>query len=213
HGCAPAQEGPARGGHAARLLWLRDPRRLRGRLRSGLRRRLPAPPLCRGARRVEAPHPHRRRTAPAVKLTLVTRRFPPLIGGAERVLGYLARALAAEGAEVTVLTARPPGLNVPETETEEPPRGGGRLTVVRLATSRLRFVGTWLYMRNLRRWLATHPVDLAYVSMLKHDAYVAVGEGRRRGFPVVLRPGGAGGRGDGARQDWGRVGPPPPGGR
>ena len=33
------------------------------------------------------------------------------------------------------------------------------MTVVRLATSPLRFVGTWLYMRNLRRWLATHEVD------------------------------------------------------
>ena len=61
-------------------------------------------------------------------------------------------------------------------------------------------------MRNLRRWLAAHPVDLAYVSMLKHDAYVAVGEGRRRGFPVVLRPEGAGATGDLAWQAWGRFG-------
>ena len=59
----------------------------------------------------------------------------------------------------------------------------GRLTVVRLATSRLRFVGTWLYMRNLARWFATHSIDLAYVSMLKHDAYVAVDAGRAKGFP------------------------------
>ena len=39
----------------------------------------------------------------------MTRRYPPLIGGAEKVLSYLAPALAAEGAEVVVLTARPPG--------------------------------------------------------------------------------------------------------
>ena len=45
----------------------------------------------------------------AMKLALVTRRYPPLIGGAEKVLSYLAPALAAEGAEVTVLTSRPPG--------------------------------------------------------------------------------------------------------
>jgi glycosyltransferase involved in cell wall biosynthesis len=86
------------------------------------------------------------------------------------------------------------------------PRADGRLTVVRLATSRLRFVGTWLYMRNLRSWLATHEFDLAYVSMLKHDAYVTVGEGARRGFPVVLRPEGAGATGDVAWQGWGRFG-------
>jgi glycosyltransferase involved in cell wall biosynthesis len=137
-----------------------------------------------------------------VKIALITRRYPPLIGGAEKVLSYLAPALAGEGAEVTVLTARPtePGVEAPETEAT------GRVTVVRLPTTRLRFVGTWVYMRELRRWLATHPVDLAYVSMLKHDAYVAVGEGKRRGFPVVLRPEGAGATGDLAWQRWGRFG-------
>ena len=141
-----------------------------------------------------------------MKIALITRRYPPLIGGAEKVLSYLARALAEEGPEVTVLTAHPPGLNVPETETLEMPRGGGWLTVVRLPTSRLRFLGTWLYMRNLRRWLATHELDIAYVSMLKHDAYVTVGEGARRGFHVVLRPEGAGATGDVAWQSWGRFG-------
>ncbi len=41
-----------------------------------------------------------------MKVALVTRRYPPLIGGAERVLSYLGPALAAEGLDVTVLTAR-----------------------------------------------------------------------------------------------------------
>ena len=142
-----------------------------------------------------------------MKVALITRRYPPLIGGAEKVLSYLAPALAAEGAEVTVLTARPPGdFTTPEAPTRIESKWSGRVTVVRLATSRLRFAGTWLYMRNLRRWLAGNEVDLAYVSMLKHDAYVAVGEGRRRGFPVVLRPEGAGATGDLAWQAWGRFG-------
>jgi glycosyltransferase involved in cell wall biosynthesis len=143
-----------------------------------------------------------------VKIALITRRYPPLIGGAEKVLSYLAPALADEGSEVTVLTARPTGVEAPESETSAASRGTGRLTVVRLATSRLRFVGTWLYMRNLRGWLAGpgRGTELAYVSMLKHDAYVAVGEGLRRGFPVVLRPEGAGATGDLAWQSWGRFG-------
>ena len=50
-----------------------------------------------------------------MRLALVTRRYPPLIGGAEKVLSYLATALAAEGAEVTVLTSRMPGLALPGT--------------------------------------------------------------------------------------------------
>jgi glycosyltransferase involved in cell wall biosynthesis len=179
-----------------------------------------------------------------MRIALVTRRFPPLIGGAETMLRYLATALADEGTEVTVLTSRigdtpaeewldeagasltlPPcgggqgGGSAPSTGPDVPPpspsptRGEGTredfegcVRVVRLATSPLRFVGTWLYMRNLRRWFARHPVDLAYVSMLKHDAFVATGMGRRLGFPVVLRPEGAGATGDIAWQGWGRGG-------
>lgn len=139
-----------------------------------------------------------------MKLALVTRRYPPLIGGAEKVLSYLASALAAEGVDVTVLTSQAPGRNLPAREEVSIARG--RLTIERLATSRLRFVGTWLYMRNLANWFARNSVDLAYVSMLKHDAYVAVTCGRRLGFPVVLRPEGAGATGDIAWQSWGNFG-------
>jgi glycosyltransferase involved in cell wall biosynthesis len=154
-----------------------------------------------------------------VRLALLTRRYPPLIGGAERVLSYLAPALAAEGAEVTVLTARPSDLErapamvcspsptgPPPPAVEELPTPRGRLMVIRLPSARLRFLGTALYMARLRRWLTSHPVDVAYVSMLKHDAYVALGVGRTRGFPVVLRPEGAGATGDLAWQSWGRFG-------
>src|SRR5205814_8342425 len=69
---------------------------------------------------VSAPNPlharaEPRRTTdhgPPMKLALVTRRYPPLIGGAEKVLSYLAVALAAEGAEVAVVTSRMPGLGL-----------------------------------------------------------------------------------------------------
>jgi glycosyltransferase involved in cell wall biosynthesis len=136
-----------------------------------------------------------------MKIALVSRRYPPLIGGAERVLSYLAGALASEGAEVDVLTSQSiEGLPAVESNAS------GSFRVVRLATSRLRFVGTWLYMRELSRWFARNRVDVAYVSMLKHDAYAVVGEGRQRGFPVVLRPEGAGATGDLAWQKWGRFG-------
>ena len=58
-----------------------------------------------------------------MKVALITRRYPPLIGGAEKVLSYLAPALAAEGAEVTVLTARPPGVASPGDRDDRRPRG------------------------------------------------------------------------------------------
>src|SRR5581483_7843016 len=60
----------------------------------------------------------------AMKIALVTRRYPPLIGGAEKVLSYLAPALAEAGAEVTVVTARPRGMEGPG--REEVPTTAGR---------------------------------------------------------------------------------------
>jgi len=129
-----------------------------------------------------------------LRIALITRRYPPLIGGAEKVLSYLAPALAERGHEVTVWTSRPPGLKTPE--VEEVPTKTGSCVVRRLDTNRIRFLGTWVYMRNLRKALEAEPPDLAYVSMLKHDAYVTVGVGAERGFPVVLRPEGAGATGD-----------------
>ena len=139
-----------------------------------------------------------------MKIALVTRRYPPLIGGAERVLSYLGPALAAEGHAVTVLTSRVDP-TTPAVEIGDAP-GPGSFRVERLATSPLRFVGTLLYARALGRWFARHPVDVAYVSMLKHDAYAVLGAARRGGFPVVLRPEGAGRTGDIAWQAWGRFG-------
>jgi glycosyltransferase involved in cell wall biosynthesis len=132
-----------------------------------------------------------------------------LIGGAEKVLSYLARAFAAEGADVTVITSSVPGVELPAVEHWPVPDSDpekGKLTVVRLETSKRRFWGTWIYMRNLDRWFRNHPVDLAYVSMLKHDAYTVLGVARRLRFPVVLRPEGAGATGDVAWQSWGNFG-------
>jgi glycosyltransferase involved in cell wall biosynthesis len=61
-------------------------------------------------------------------------------------------------------------------------------------------------MRNLGKWLRQNPADLAYVSMLKHDAYSVVAAGKRLGVPVILRPEGAGATGDVAWQSWGNFG-------
>ena len=54
--------------------------------------------------------------------------------------------------------------------------------------------------------MEVEPPEIAYVSMLKHDAYVAVEVGKRLGFPVVLRPEGSGETGDLAWQARGNFG-------
>jgi glycosyltransferase involved in cell wall biosynthesis len=125
-----------------------------------------------------------------LRLVLVTRRFWPLVGGAEGVMANLAAEFASRDVEVTLLTAQ----WHPDWPVRVRYRG---VSVVRLANPSLRGWGTFRYMRALERWLwrrAGH-YDLVYVSMLKHDAYAALGAAGGR-VPVVLRAEGAGSSGD-----------------
>lgn len=136
-----------------------------------------------------------------LRLVLVTRRFWPLVGGAERVMASLASRFVALGHQVTLLTAQwhpnwPTELRV------------GEVPVVRLANPSQRALGTARYMIALARWLRQRQgeIDLVYVSMLKHDAYAALFalEGR---VPVVLRAEGAGPTGDSAWHKQANCGP------
>jgi glycosyltransferase involved in cell wall biosynthesis len=126
-----------------------------------------------------------------LRILLVTQRFRPLIGGAESVLWELARELVRQGHEVSVVTARWER-NWPEEERVE------AVEIVRLPLEKVRFWGTWQFIRALRRWLLKpgRTFDIWYVSMLKHCAWAAVGASWRCRVPVVLRPEGAGPTGD-----------------
>lgn len=126
-----------------------------------------------------------------MRILLVTQRFRPLIGGAETLLGELAREFVRQGHEVTVLTARwEPNWSIDERVDD--------VEIVRLPFRQIRFWGTWRFMRALKRWLTEHArqFDVWYVSMLKHCAWVAVGASWRFGVPVVLRAEGSGPTGD-----------------
>jgi len=135
-----------------------------------------------------------------LRLVLVTRRFWPLVGGAEKAMANLGAALAASGDAVTVLTAQ----WLPAWPVQITLRGAH---VVRLPQSDRRFWGTLGYMRGLKHWLRRHrgQYDLVYVSMLKHDAFAAQGAVGNR-VPVVLRAEGAGATGDCVWQDEARFG-------
>jgi len=122
---------------------------------------------------------------------MISRRFWPLIGGAESAVANLAQAFQRLGAECIVLTAQwEPGW------PREIMHHGVR--VIRIPQPAWRFYGTWRYQRGLAAWLTAHrgEYDLAYVSMLKHSAYATLGVAQRLGFPVVLRAEGAGLTGD-----------------
>jgi glycosyltransferase involved in cell wall biosynthesis len=124
------------------------------------------------------------------RLVMVTRRFWPLVGGAERIMASLAAELASRHLDVTLLTAR----WQPQWSAELNYRG---VSVIRLPNPPQRFWGTLAYMRALTQWLRANPdrYDLVYVSMLKHDAYAVLGAVGHRA-PVVLRAEGGGRSGD-----------------
>jgi glycosyltransferase involved in cell wall biosynthesis len=125
------------------------------------------------------------------RVVLVTRRFWPLVGGAEIMAARLAAGLKERGAATTLITAR--WQNDWPAEIEQ-----HGVRVLRLAQPQTRLWGTWRYMQSVGRWLMSHrsQFDIVYVSMLKHDAYAAVTAAQTGGFPVVLRAEGAGLTGD-----------------
>jgi glycosyltransferase involved in cell wall biosynthesis len=127
----------------------------------------------------------------SLRLALVTRRYWPLVGGAEIGMANLAGELRRQGVGVTVVTAQ----WEPHWPVQLVHRG---VPVVRLPNPSLRVWGTLRYMFALRRWLKDHrgQLDGVIVSMLKHDAYCAVRTLADGGVPVVLRAEGGGETGD-----------------
>ena len=126
-----------------------------------------------------------------MRIVLVTRRYWPLLGGAEKMMQLLAAGMQGAGHEVRLVTARW-GSDVPARQMV------GDLLIERLPQPSLRWWGTWRYLRQLDQWLRRHrdEYDLVYVSMLKHDAFQALATCRKLNRPVVLRAEGGGPTGD-----------------
>lgn len=126
-----------------------------------------------------------------IRLVFVTRRFWPLLGGAEKAMSNLACELVRMGHRATILTAR--------WEKRWPKEFAHRgVSVVRLDQPKRRGWGTIRYMRNLSRWLRAHrqEYDAVVVSQLKHDAYAAIGALAGTDKPVILRAPRGGENGD-----------------
>ena len=107
------------------------------------------------------------------------------------VMANLAVELLRQGHSPIIVTAQWEPHWPTDVEHREAP-------VVRLPNPRQRGWGTIRYMSALGRWLRKRAgeIDLVYVSMLKHDAYAALGARRHGLFPVVLRAEGGGATGD-----------------
>lgn len=128
---------------------------------------------------------------PGLRVVLISRRFWPLIGGAETYLANFARALREQGHRVHILAAR-----LDREWPEETDFDG--LPISRLPHPSVKFWGTLRYMQAVARWLKRHrnEYDVVCVSTLKHDAYAALGAARWTGAPVVLRAERGGATGD-----------------
>ncbi|MEC9093108.1 MAG: glycosyltransferase family 4 protein, partial [Planctomycetota bacterium] len=135
------------------------------------------------------------------RLALITRRFWPLVGGAERAMAGLAHEFQAMGQSVRVLTGKWESQWPTEIVHREVP-------VTRLPCPKTRGWGTFRYMSGLKRWLWQHQdnFDAVLVSMLKHDAHVAVKALSRLAKPVIIRAEGSGATGDCAFHETARFG-------
>ena len=118
---------------------------------------------------------------------MISRRFWPLVGGAERAMAGLASQFHSEGHSVRFLTAQWESNWPSELVHREVP-------VTRLNHPKTKGWGTFRYMTHLKNWLKEHHTeyDAILVSMLKHDAYAATKTAHRFDIPVVIRAEGAG---------------------
>jgi len=126
-----------------------------------------------------------------MRIAMITRRFWPLVGGAEMVMANLANEFQRQGAKPILLTA--------QWDPTWPKQFTHRdIQVQRLPNPERRRWGTFVYMHALSRWLRTNrnSYDVAFVSMLKHSAYTAVTACRNQDNSVVLRVEGGGDTGD-----------------
>lgn len=136
-----------------------------------------------------------------LKILLISRRFPPQIGGAERVMANLAQELANQHQEVTILSSSDPADCILATTDQSQASPAQNPKLIRLKYSGVKVAGTFAYLFRISRWIKQNRPDIVYVSMLKHDAWAAVKTCRQLRIPVVLRPEGAGLTGDMAWQN------------
>jgi len=126
-----------------------------------------------------------------LRVALVTRRFWPLMGGSERVMGLLAEEMHALGAQPVIVTAQWDSHWPVEIDY-------AGIVVHRLPQPQIRGWGTVRYLWALSRWLKKQrdELDAVLVSTLQYDAYAAIAALADRPVPVILRAETAGPAGD-----------------
>jgi glycosyltransferase involved in cell wall biosynthesis len=117
-----------------------------------------------------------------MRLLLVTKGFPPRVGGVETLCRQLAEGFARRGAEVTVLTY---GGRV---ERDAIPTGDGAYRVIRLHSFGDAFEWSWGLVPALRRL----PFDVCHVHNVHSTVVAAVWASMRRPYVVTTHYRGGG---------------------
>lgn len=125
------------------------------------------------------------------RVALITRRYWPLVGGAESLMANLAAELRRQGADPTIVTAQWRGDWPPQMRHFGSP-------VIRLPNPKPASWGVIRYMTALSRWLRRNQerFDAVLVSRLRHDAYGATTALKDQPIPVLVRNEEAGETGD-----------------
>ncbi len=116
-----------------------------------------------------------------LRLVLVTRRYWPLVGGAETAVANLACGLRRLGARPMILTGRYDAQWPVDLAHREIP-------VHRVPVSQFRW-GMLRYLIAVSRWLQKNrpDIDIVCVSRLEHEAHTVIGALADSGVPVVVR--------------------------
>ena len=104
-----------------------------------------------------------------MRIAMITRRFWPLVGGAEMVMANLASEFQRQGAKPVLLTA--------QWDPTWPKQFTHRdVEVQRLPNPERRGWGTFVYMDALSRWLRTKPLLEAPVTLLVRSTVIFIQE-------------------------------------
>jgi glycosyltransferase involved in cell wall biosynthesis len=116
------------------------------------------------------------------RLMIVIREFLPSLGGAQQRMARHALGLKRRGWEVQILTSR----FDPSLAREETWEG---IPIHRIASPKIRWLGTFLYLRRLARELRARrgSYDVILTMMIKHSAAAATPVARRLGKKIAIQ--------------------------
>ena len=114
-----------------------------------------------------------------MNLLIVTRRYPPFIGGAQHQTKRIADTLKDKGHNVTVITGKIKGTDLNDK------------SIVALSDPSIRFLGTLLFILQLMKWMffKRKEYDAVFCTQLTEVSSIALYMSNKLGKPSIVWPG------------------------